>query len=127
MNSVQRRLVAIVAADVVGYSRLMGAFEEETITRLRAHRTKVIEPKLVQYNGRIANTAGDSFLIEFASAVDAVRFSMDVQADIADQNQSIPEDQRLIFRIGINVGDVVAEGDDLLGSGPIKFEDSLFT
>lgn len=117
MSSVKRRLVAIVAADVAGYSRLMGAYEEETIARLRAHRTGVIEPKLVQYNGRIANTAGDSFLIEFGSAVDAVRFSMDVQADIADQNQYIPEEQRLIFRIGINVGDVVAEGADLLGDG----------
>lgn len=117
MNSVQRRLIAIVAADVAGYSRLMGAFEEETIARLRSHRTEVYEPKLEQYNGRIANTAGDSFLIEFASAVDAVRFSMDVQAGIAEQNKTIPENQQLIFRIGINVGDVVAEGDDLLGDG----------
>jgi adenylate cyclase len=113
----RRRLAAIVAADVAGYSRLMGADEEGTIVALRAHRAQVIEPKLTQYHGRIANTAGDSFLIEFPSAVDALRCAIDIQAGIAERNTGIAEDRRLILRIGINVGDVVSNGDDLLGDG----------
>ncbi len=117
MTSVKRRLAAIVAADVVGYSRLMGAYEEETITQLRAHRAEVFEAKLPQYHGRIANTAGDSFLLEFASAVDALRYAIDVQAEMARRNQSVDPDKQLVFRIGINVGDVVANGEDLLGDG----------
>lgn len=112
-----RRLAAIVAADVAGYSRLMGADEEGTIAALRGHRQAVIEPKLEQFNGRIANTAGDSFLIEFPSAVDALRCAIDIQTGIATRNADIPEDRQLILRIGINVGDVVANGDDLLGDG----------
>lgn len=117
MAEERRRLVAIVAADVAGYSRLMGADEEATIAALRSHRQQVIEPKLAQHHGRIANTAGDSFLIEFASAVDALRCAIDIQRDITDRNTDIPEDRRLVFRIGINVGDVVSQGDDLLGDG----------
>ena len=113
----QRRLAAIVAADVAGYSRLMGADEEGTIATLRGHRADVFDPKIAQYHGRIANTAGDSLLIEFPSAVDALRCAIEVQAEIAARNQEIPQDRRLEFRIGINVGDVVAEGDDLLGDG----------
>ncbi|MFT5485438.1 MAG: TolB-like protein/class 3 adenylate cyclase/Flp pilus assembly protein TadD [Paracoccaceae bacterium] len=112
-----RRLAAIVAADVAGYSRLMGVDEEGTIAALRGHRQAVIEPKLEQFHGRIANTAGDSFLIEFPSAVDALRCAIDIQAGIAARNVDIPEDRQLILRIGINVGDVVANGDDLLGDG----------
>jgi adenylate cyclase len=113
----RRRLAAIVAADVAGYSRLMGADEEATIAALRDHRQQVIEPCLAQYHGRIANTAGDSFLIEFASAVDALRSAMDIQSQIAERNRDVPEDRRLILRIGINVGDVVSQGEDLLGDG----------
>ena len=117
MAEERRRLAAIVAADVAGYSRLMGADEEGTIAALRDHRQQVIEPCLAQYHGRIANTAGDSFLIEFASAVDALRCAMDIQSQIAERNRDVPEDRRLILRIGINVGDVVTQGEDLLGDG----------
>lgn len=117
MTGETRRLAAIVAADVAGYSRLMGADEEGTIAALRGHRAAVIEPKLAEFHGRIANTAGDSFLIEFSSAVDALRCAIDIQAGIAARNADIPEDRRLVLRIGINVGDVVANGDDLLGDG----------
>lgn len=117
MTGERRRLAAIVAADVAGYSRLMGADEEGTIAALRAHRAELIEPKLVQYHGRIANTAGDSFLIEFPSAVDALRCAIEIQDGIAERNTDIPEDRQLVLRIGINVGDVVSQGDDLLGDG----------
>ena len=113
----RRRLAAIVAADVAGYSRLMGADEEGTIAALRGHRQAVIEPRLEEFHGRIANTAGDSFLIEFPSAVDALRCAMAIQSGIAARNADIPEERRLVLRIGINVGDVVANGDDLLGDG----------
>ena len=85
----------------------MGADEEGTIAALRAHRAEVIEPRLAEYHGRIANTAGDSFLIEFPSAVDALRCAIEIQDGIAERNAGIPEDRRLVLRIGINVGDVV--------------------
>lgn len=117
MAEERRRLAAIVAADVAGYSRLMGADEEGTIAALRSIRQAVIEPKLVAFHGRIANTAGDSFLIEFASAVDALRCAIDIQREIAARNAGIPGPERLVLRIGINVGDVVSQGDDLLGDG----------
>lgn len=117
MTGERRRLVAIVAADVAGYSRLMGADEEGTIAALRAHRAEVIEPSLDRFHGRIANTAGDSFLIEFASAVEALRCAIEIQEGIAARNADVPEDRQLVLRIGINVGDVVSNGDDLLGDG----------
>jgi adenylate cyclase len=113
----RRRLAAIVAAAVAGYSRLMGDDEEGTIAELRAHRAEVIEPSLDRFHGRIANTAGDSFLIEFASAVEALRCAIEIQQGIAARNTDIHEDRQLILRIGINVGDVVSNGDDLLGDG----------
>ena len=113
----QRRLVAIVAADVAGYSRLIGADEEGTLSALRAHRHELIDPLLAEHVGRIANTAGDSLLLEFLSAVNAVRFSVAVQKGMAARNANVPPEQRVVYRIGINVGDVVAEGDDLLGDG----------
>jgi TolB-like protein/class 3 adenylate cyclase len=112
-----RRLAAIVAVDVVGYSRLMGADEEGTLQALRAHRSELIDRLLREHGGRIANTAGDSLLIEFASAVDAVRCSMAVQEAMVQRNADTPPEKRLNFRIGINVGDVIAEGEDLLGDG----------
>lgn len=117
MRTVDRRLAAILAADVAGYSGLMSADEEGTIEQLRSHRANIFLPKLETYRGRVANTAGDSFLIEFSSAVDALRYALEVQSDLAQHNQSIVDDKCLKFRIGINVGDVVAEGDDLLGDG----------
>ncbi|MEO1016227.1 MAG: adenylate/guanylate cyclase domain-containing protein [Pseudomonadota bacterium] len=113
----QRRLAAILAADVAGYSRLVGVDEEGTLEALRAHRLEVIEPILRDHGGRIANTAGDSFLIEFASAVDAVRFAIAMQEGLGSRNEDVPDDRRIRFRIGINVGDVIIEGDDLLGHG----------
>jgi len=113
----QRRLAAILAADVVGYSRLMGADEESTVQTLQVHRNEVIDPLLKTYNGRVANTAGDSLLIEFSSAVDALRCAIEVQKEIAARNSEIPDDRRQVFRMGINVGDVISQGDDLLGDG----------
>jgi class 3 adenylate cyclase len=108
------RLAAIVAADIAGYSRLIGQDEEGT---LRAHRADLIEPLIEQHSGRIANTAGDSLLLEFPSAVDAVRCSIAVQEGMAERNSGIEADRRISLRIGINVGDVVAQGDNLLGDG----------
>lgn len=117
MSVGQRRLAAMVAADVAGYSRLVGIDEEGTIAALQAHRTEIIDPTLIEYNGRVANTAGDSLLIEFPSAVDALRWSMEMQKAVAAANDPLPEDRRVVYRIGINVGDVVSHGDDLLGDG----------
>lgn len=117
MEISQRRLTAIVAADVAGFSRLMSANEERTIDELRSHRAEVFERELARFGGRIANTAGDSLLIEFPSAVDALKYSIDVQRELSERNQSKLPEERLEFRIGINVGDVVAEGNDLLGDG----------
>jgi len=112
-----RRLTTIVAADIAGFSRLVGNDEEGTLAAQRKHRTELIEPLLAKHHGRIANTAGDSFLFEFSSAVEAVRCSMAVQGGMAERNREIPTDRRIEYRIGINVGDVVADGNDLLGDG----------
>ncbi len=109
MSDGQRRLAAIVAADVAGYSRLMGADEEGTVAALGIIRRDIIDPKLAQYHGRIANTAGDSLLIEFSSAVDALRCAVELQRDIAGHNLDIPAESRLMFRIGLNVGDVIGQ------------------
>ena len=117
MAESQRRLTTIVVADVAGFSRLIGIDEEGTLATQRSHRSELIEPLLLEYNGRIANTAGDSFLFEFSSAVEAVRYSIAVQERMAGRNCDIPTDRRIEYRIGINVGDVIADGDDLLGDG----------
>jgi len=106
-----------MSADVAGYSRLMGADEDGTIATLRDCRERIIDPMLDRHGGRVANTAGDSLLVEFASALDAVSCAREMQREIADSNADIPADRRLEFRIGINVGDVVIQGDDLLGDG----------
>ena len=111
----QRRLAAIVAADVVGYSRLIGIDEEGTLNALREVRRDIISPALSAHGGRIANTAGDSFLLEFPSVVDAVRCALAVQQTMTERYAGVPEDRRIMFRVGINVGDVVADGTDLLG------------
>jgi adenylate cyclase len=113
----RRRLAAIVAADVAGYSRLVGVDEEATLGALRAYRRDFIDPLILEHGGRVANTAGDSLLLEFASVVDAVRCAVAIQKGIAERNEDIPEDRRIRFRVGINLGDVVADGDDLLGDG----------
>jgi adenylate cyclase len=113
----QRRLAAIVSADVAGYSRLMGEDESRTLAALKAHRRELIDPKIAEYGGRIVKTTGDGLLLEFPSVVDAVRCSVDVQRGMADRNASVPADQRLDFRIGINVGDIIIDGDDIYGDG----------
>jgi adenylate cyclase len=113
----QRRLTTIVAADIAGFSRLVGNDEEGTLSAQRSYRAELIEPLLAEHHGRIANTAGDSFLFEFPSAVEAVRCSVAVQEGMAERNRDIPGERRIEYRIGINVGDVVAQGDDLLGDG----------
>jgi adenylate cyclase len=114
---VERRLAAIMAADVAGYSRLMGADEEGTLSALRAHRREVFDPKIAEYRGRIVKTTGDGLLVEFASVVDAIRCALEVQRGLKTRNASIPQEQRLEFRIGINVGDVIIEEGDIFGDG----------
>ena len=114
---VQRKLSAIVAADVVGFSRLMEADEEGTLKRLTALRDDLIAPRVKADGGRIFKTTGDGFLIEFPSAVDAVRCAVEVQEDIERQNSIVPEEARISLRIGVNIGDVVIEEDDLYGDG----------
>jgi adenylate cyclase len=112
---VERRLAAILAADVAGYSRLMGADEVGTLAALKAHRREVVDPAIAQHHGRIVKTTGDGILAEFASAVDAVIFAMDVQGKMAERNGNAAHE--IMFRIGINVGDVIIEGDDIFGDG----------
>lgn len=112
-----RRLTAIVAADVAGYSRLISVDEEGTLAALRAHRKELIDPKITEYRGRIANTAGDSLLIEFPSVVEALRCIIDIQRGIDERNADIPEDRRIVFRAGVNLGDVIDQDGDLLGDG----------
>jgi len=115
---VARRLAAIIAADVAGYSRLTQADEEGTLTRLRALRRDLFLPKIAEHRGRVVKTSGDGILIEFASVVDAVRLAIEVQRALAAQNVDVPPDRRIELRIGINLGDVVVEEDgDLMGDG----------
>jgi adenylate cyclase len=114
---VERRLAAILAGDVVGYSRLMGIDEEATLRDIKAHRQVLIDPKIAEYRGRIVKTTGDGILIEFASVVDAVRFAVDVQRGMVERNTEVPADRRIEFRVGINIGDVIIEGDDIFGDG----------
>lgn len=113
----QRRLAAILAADVVGYSRLMRADEAGTLAQLKTLREKLLDPKIAEYSGRMVKTTGDGILIEFPSAVDAVQYAVDVQRVMAQRNGSIPVDRRMEIRVGINVGDVIVEGEDLFGDG----------
>jgi adenylate cyclase len=113
----ERRLAAIFAADVAGYSRLVGADEEGTLARLSSHRRELIEPKIAEHQGRLVKTTGDGVLAEFASPVKAVRCAIDVQHAMAERNADIPEGQRIEFRIGINLGDVVVEDGDIFGDG----------
>ena len=114
---VERRLAAILAADVAGYSRLMGVDEEGTLAALKAYRRELIDPKITEHRGRIVKTTGDGALVEFASAVDAVRCAMEIQRAMAERNAAIPEDRRIEFRIGINVGDIIIDEGDIYGDG----------
>src|SRR5215472_125590 len=111
---VERRLAAILAADVAGYSRLIEADEEGTLGRLKALRVALLDPKIAEHRGRIVKTTGDGLLVEFASAIDAVRCAVAVQRAMAAEADEPPERQ-IQYRVGINVGDVLADGDDILG------------
>src|SRR5262249_2089561 len=112
-----RKLAAILAADVAGYSRLMGTDEEGTLARLKAHRSELIDPKIAERRGRIVKTTGDGMLVEFASVVDALRCAVEVQHAMAERNAEVPEGTRIEFRIGINLGDIIIDGDDIHGDG----------
>jgi adenylate cyclase len=112
-----RRLTAILAADVAGYSRLMGADEEGTHERLKAHLGQLVDPKIKEHRGRTVKNTGDGMLVEFPSVVDAVRCAVDVQRGMAERNAATPVDQRIEFRVGINLGDVIVEGEDIFGDG----------
>ena len=112
-----RRLAAILAADVAGYSRLMGADEESTLAQLRAIRTELLDPAIASHNGRLVKTTGDGLLVEFGSVVDAVRCAAEVQAGMAERNAPVSIDKRIEFRIGIHQGDIVVEDGDIFGDG----------
>ena len=114
---VERRLAAILAGDVAGYSRMMGADEEGTLARLNAHRREFLEPKVAEYRGRIVKRTGDGVLIEFGSAVDAVRYAVEVQRGMAERNASTPQEKRIELRIGIHIGDIITEEGDIFGDG----------
>ncbi len=114
---VERRLAAIFAADVVGYSRLMGQDEAGTLARLRGYRRDFIDPKITEHRGRVVKTTGDGILIEFPSVVEAVACAVTVQRGMAEQNAGTPEDQRIVFRVGVNLGDIIVEDGDIFGDG----------
>jgi TolB-like protein/class 3 adenylate cyclase len=114
---VERRLAAILAADVAGYSRLMGADEEGTLAALKALRRELSDPKIAEHHGRIVKTTGDGLLVEFASVVDAVRCAIEVQTAMAERNAAVPPDKRIQFRVGINLGDIISDEDDIFGDG----------
>lgn len=113
----QRRLAAIVAIDVVGYSRLMGADETATLATLRVHRTELVDPKVAEHGGRIVKTMGDGLLLEFPSVVNATKCVLEVQRAMVERNESVEEDRRITFRVGVNLGDIITEGEDIHGDG----------
>src|SRR6516225_7297850 len=112
-----RRLAAILAADVAGYSRLIGADEGGTLEALKAIRSELIDPSLAAHNGRLVKTTGDGLLVEFVSVVDALQCATEVQAGMAERNATVPANKRIEFRIGINMGDIVVEDGDIFGDG----------
>jgi|SRR6516162_1705134 adenylate cyclase len=112
-----RRLAAILAADVAGYSRLIGADEQGTLNRLRAIRTEIVDPLISRYRGRIVKTTGDGLLVEFTSVVDALQCATEVQAVMAERNTGVDTEKRIELRMGINVGDIVVEDGDIFGDG----------
>jgi adenylate cyclase len=111
----QRKLAAIVAADVVGYSRLMGRDESGTLAALKVLRQEVVDPAIASHGGRIVKTTGDGLLLEFPSVVNAVRCAVDVQAAMANNTPAMDDDRRIAFRIDINIGDIIVDGDNILG------------
>jgi TolB-like protein/class 3 adenylate cyclase len=116
-NRVERRLAAVLAADVAGYSRLMGSDEEGTLAQLKVFRKSLVDPSITTHRGRIVKTTGDGMLVEFASAVDAARCAVEVQGGMARQNADVPQDFRIEFRIGIHVGDIIIDDNDIFGDG----------
>jgi class 3 adenylate cyclase/pimeloyl-ACP methyl ester carboxylesterase len=116
-GSIERRLAAILAADVAGYSRLMSQDELATLRALKAHRRELVDPIVAKHHGRIVKTTGDGMLVEFASIVDAVSCAVSIQRGMIGRNEAVPDDKRIVFRIGINVGDIIFDGDDIFGDG----------
>ncbi len=114
---VERRLAAILAADVAGSCRLIGIDEEGTLAQLKALRKKLFDPKIVEHHGRVVKNTGDGALVEFGSVVDAVRCAVEIQCGMAEQNIDVPQGKRIEFRIGIHVGDIIIEDDDIFGDG----------
>src|SRR6266516_6590826 len=114
-DRVDRRLAAIMAADIAGYSRLMGADEEGTLRQLKTHRKQLVDPKITEHRGRIVKTTGDGMLVEFVSVVDAVRCAVDIQRGMAERNSEVQRDKRIQFRIGINLGDIISDNNDIYG------------
>ena len=114
---VERRLAAILATDVVGYSLLMGADEVGTLAALKAHRKALVDPKIEECHGRIVKTTGDGMLVEFASIVDAVRCATEVNQGMVARNAGVPQEKRIEFRVGINVGDIIVDEADIYGDG----------
>jgi adenylate cyclase len=116
-DRVERRLTTILAADVAGYSRLMGDDEEGTLAQLKVRRRELVDPAIKQHNGRIIKTTGDGMLVEFASVVNAVRCAVQVQRAMIARNANVPQQKQIEFRIGINVGDIIIDGNDIFGDG----------
>ena len=116
-RNIERRLAAILAADVVGYSRLMGADEVGTLRTVKAHRRELVDPAIAGHRGRIVKTTGDGMLVEFASIIDAITCAVAVQRGMIGRNAEVPEEKRIVFRIGVNVGDIIIDGDDIFGDG----------
>ena len=114
---VERKLAAILAADVTGYSRLMGEDEKGTHERLKAHLRELVDPRIKEHRGRTVKNTGDGMLVEFPSVVDAVRCAVEIQREMAERNAAVPAPQRIEFRIGINLGDVLVEEHDIFGDG----------
>jgi adenylate cyclase len=116
-GQVDRRLAAILAADVAGYSRLMGVDEIGTFGALKAHRSLAIDPSIASHAGRIVKTTGDGMLVEFSSAIQAVACALDIQKVMTERNRDVPPNRRIEFRIGINIGDIIIDSDDVFGDG----------
>ena len=114
---VERRLAAILAADVAGYSRLMGVDEEGTLRQLKAHRKELVDLKITEHRGRVVKTTGDGMLVEFVSVVDAVRCAVEIQRSMIERNIEVPAESRIQFRVGINVGDIISDDNDIYGDG----------
>src|SRR5690348_10932647 len=116
-STVERRLAAIIALDTVGYSRLMGRDEVGTHAAFKGHRAELIDAAVAAHRGRLVKTTGDGLLLEFASVVDAIGCAVAIQRGMLSRNASVPEDRRIVFRIGVNIGDIIIDGDDIFGDG----------